>query len=234
MAYALTRERFERSPRPLTPFASSPSTVMDMGAFFCPKQEASTMNNATPHSDAAGGQEKVLYTEDEMRRAISRIAHEIVERNGGASGLLLVGMRTRGEPLAQRLAARIEEFEGARVPTATLDITAFRDDRRDPTGTPSATPREPLPVGLAESTIVLVDDVLFTGRSARAAIEALLAYGRPRRVQFAVLVDRGHRELPIRADYVGKNVPTSLGESIKVRLRETDGFDAVLLVRQPE
>ncbi len=190
-------------------------------------------DTTTSPTDAAGGQEKVLYTEDEMRRAISRIAHEIVERNGGASGLLLVGMRTRGEPLAQRLAARIEEFEGARVPTATLDITAFRDDRRE-RGAPSDAPREPLPVGLEESTIVLVDDVLFTGRSARAGIEALLAYGRPRRVQFAVLVDRGHRELPIRADYVGKNVPTSHSESIKVRLRETDGFDAVLLVREPE
>ena len=190
------------------------------------------MSDTTTPTDAAG-QEKVLYTEDEMRRAISRIAHEIVERNGGASGLLLVGMRTRGEPLAQRLAARIEEFEGARVPTATLDITAFRDDRGERTGAQD-TPREPLPVGLEESTIVLVDDVLFTGRSARAGIEALLAYGRPRRVQLAVLVDRGHRELPIRADYVGKNVPTSHSESIKVRLRETDGFDAVLLVRQPE
>jgi pyrimidine operon attenuation protein / uracil phosphoribosyltransferase len=190
-------------------------------------------DTTTSPTDAAGGQEKVLYTEDEMRRAISRIAHEIVERNGGASGLLLVGMRTRGEPLAQRLAARIEEFEGARVPMATLDITAFRDDRRE-RGASSDAPREPLPVGLEESTIVLVDDVLFTGRSARAGIEALLAYGRPRRVQLAVLVDRGHRELPIRADYVGKNVPTSHSESIKVRLRETDGFDAVLLVRQPE
>jgi pyrimidine operon attenuation protein/uracil phosphoribosyltransferase len=190
-------------------------------------------DTTTSPTDAAGGQEKVLYTEDEMRRAISRIAHEIVERNGGASGLLLVGMRTRGEPLAQRLAARIEEFEGVRVPTATLDITAFRDDRRE-RGASSDVPREPLPVGLEESTIVLVDDVLFTGRSARAGIEALLGYGRPRRVQLAVLVDRGHRELPIRADYVGKNVPTSHSESIKVRLRETDGFDAVLLVRQPE
>lgn len=194
------------------------------------------MSDTTSGTGTEGGQEKVLYTEDEMRRAISRIAHEIVERNGGASGLLLMGMRTRGEPLAQRLAARIEEFEGARVPTATLDITAFRDDRRERGAASSLpnTPREPLPVGLEENTIVLVDDVLFTGRSARAGIEALLAYGRPRRVQFAVLVDRGHRELPIRADYVGKNVPTSMSESIKVRLRETDGYDAVLLVRQPE
>jgi pyrimidine operon attenuation protein/uracil phosphoribosyltransferase len=191
------------------------------------------MSEMTSQTDAAGGQEKVLYTEDEMRRAISRIAHELVERNGGASGLLLVGMQTRGEPLAQRLAARIEEFEGVRVPTATLDITEFRDDRPGRAG-PHSAPREPLPVGLEASSVVLVDDVLFTGRSARAGIEALLAHGRPRRVQLAVLVDRGHRELPIRADYVGKNVPTSMSESIKVRLRETDGFDAVLLARQPE
>jgi pyrimidine operon attenuation protein/uracil phosphoribosyltransferase len=176
--------------------------------------------------------EKVLYNEEEMRRAISRIAHEIVERNSGAANLLLVGMRTRGYPLAQRLAARIEEFEGERVPTAVLDITDFRDDR--PRSDAYGKPREPLPVEPRDRVVVLVDDVLFTGRSARAGIEALLAHGRPRKVQLAVLVDRGHRELPIRADYVGKNVPTAMSESIKVRLRETDGYDAVLLARQPE
>jgi pyrimidine operon attenuation protein / uracil phosphoribosyltransferase len=176
--------------------------------------------------------EKVLYTEEEMRRAVSRIAHEIVERNGGAADVVLVGMRTRGFPIAQRLAARIEEFEGVRVVTATLDATDFRDDR--PRGESYGKPRDTLPVDIKDRVVVLVDDVLFTGRTARAGIEALLAHGRPRKVQLAVLVDRGHRELPIRADYVGKNVPTAMSESIKVRLRETDGFDAVLLARQPE
>jgi pyrimidine operon attenuation protein / uracil phosphoribosyltransferase len=193
-----------------------------------------------PETDAAQGmtgqestQEKVLYTEEEMRRAISRIAHEIIERNGGADALLLVGMRTRGVPLAERLAAKIEEFEDARVPTVMLDSTDFRDDRPGRAGAYSK-PRDPLPMDVAGCVVVLVDDVLFTGRTARAALEALLAYGRPRKVQLAVLVDRGHRELPIRADYVGKNVPTAMSERIRVRLRETDGYDAVLLVRQPE
>jgi len=180
-----------------------------------------------------GVQEKVLYTEEEMRRAISRLAHEIIERNGGAGDLLLVGMRTRGVPISQRLAAKIEEFEGAQVPTVMLDITDFRDDRPG-RAVAYSKPREPLAAEVAGSVVVLVDDVLFTGRTARAAMEALLAYGRPRKVQLAVLVDRGHRELPIRADYVGKNVPTAMSESIRVRLRETDGYDAVLLVRQPE
>jgi pyrimidine operon attenuation protein/uracil phosphoribosyltransferase len=177
-------------------------------------------------------QEKVLYTEDEMRRAISRMAHEVVERNSGANDLVLIGLRTRGGPLARRLAARIGELEGIRVPVAELDITGHRDDlgerprqREEP---------EPLGVEVQGKVVVLVDDVLFTGRSARAALDALLDYGRPRKVQLAVLVDRGHRELPIRADYVGKNVPTSHTESIGVRLSETDGYDAVALRREPE
>jgi pyrimidine operon attenuation protein/uracil phosphoribosyltransferase len=176
--------------------------------------------------------DKVILTADEMRRAISRIAHEIVERNGGASDLVLVGLRTRGGPLAARLAARIAELEQVAVPLAELDITPYRDDRpRD------QSPREhivtPLPVAIAGRVVVLVDDVLFTGRSARCALDALLDHGRPRKIQLAVLIDRGHRELPIRADYAGKNIPTALTESIAVRLRETDGVDAVLLVRQP-
>lgn len=187
------------------------------------------------HSGMAAAQdtaEKVLYTEEEMRRAVSRIAHEIVERNSGAGDVVLIGMRTRGAPIAARLAARIEEFEGVRVPTATLDATDFRDDR--PRDDSYGKPRGSLEVDVRDRVIVLVDDVLFTGRTARAGMEALLAHGRPHKVQLAVLVDRGHRELPIRADYVGKNVPTAMSESIKVRLRETDGFDAVLLARQPE
>ncbi|HEX8033731.1 MAG TPA: bifunctional pyr operon transcriptional regulator/uracil phosphoribosyltransferase PyrR [Ktedonobacterales bacterium] len=178
-------------------------------------------------------QDKVIYNEDEMRRAISRMAHEIVERNAGARDLVLIGLRTRGVPLAERLVERIAEFEGVTVPTATLDTTAYRDDLPERSARLS-TPREPLPVEIEDRVVVLVDDVLYTGRTARAALEALLDHGRPRKVQLAVMVDRGHRELPIRADYVGKNIPTAMSESIRVSLRETDGLDAVLLRHQPE
>lgn len=180
-----------------------------------------------------GGPGTVIFTEEEMRRAISRIAHEIIERNGGAGELLLVGLRSRGVPLAERLSARIAEFESVAVPTASLDIRQYRDDLPD-RATRLAEPHQPLPISITGSVVVLVDDVLFTGRTVRAALEALLDYGRPRRVQLAVLVDRGHRELPIRADFVGKNVPTAMSESVHVQLRETDGQDAVVLVRRPE
>ena len=182
-------------------------------------------------SEDSAEQQKLLYNEDEMRRAISRMAHEMLERNGGAGNLVLVGLRTRGAPLARRLAKRIEELESVAVPVAELDITSHRDDLPR---SASPTPHEPLPVEVEGRVVVLVDDVLFTGRTARAALEALLDSGRPRRAQLAVLVDRGHRELPIRADYVGKNVPTALNESIAVRLTETDGYDGVLLHREPE
>jgi pyrimidine operon attenuation protein / uracil phosphoribosyltransferase len=171
---------------------------------------------------------KVIFNEEEMRRAISRIAHEILERNVGASDLVLVGLHTRGLPLAHRLAERINALESIAVPVYELDVTSYRDDRP----TPPTRPTLNLPV--AGKTVVLVDDVLFTGRTTRAAIDALVAAGRPRRVQLAVMVDRGHRELPIRADYVGKNVPTALSESIRVHLRETDGADAVILAPSPE
>jgi pyrimidine operon attenuation protein/uracil phosphoribosyltransferase len=175
----------------------------------------------------------VIFTEEEMRRAISRIAHEIIERNGGAGELLLVGLRSRGVPIAERLSARIAEFESVAVPTASLDIRRYRDDLPD-RATRLAEPHQSLPLSITGSVVVLVDDVLFTGRTVRAALEALLDYGRPRKVQLAVLVDRGHRELPIRADFVGKNVPTAMSESVHVQLRETDGQDAVVLVRRPE
>src|SRR6185437_15137769 len=155
---------------------------------------------------------KIIFSEEEMRRAISRIAHEILERNAGARNLVLVGLHTRGIPLARRLAERINALEGIAVPVHELDITNYRDDR------PAQQPMEraPLDLPVAGKTVVLVEA------------------GRPRRVQLAVMVDRGHRELPIRADYVGKNVPTALSESIHVRLREIDGLDAVALVPAPE
>lgn len=180
-------------------------------------------------------QGKLILTEDEMRRAIARIAHEIVERNSGAADLVLVGLRTRGVPLAKRLATRIRDLEALEpvdVPVGELDTAPYRDDRprecaREHTRSERAT--APLSCPVTDRVVVLVDDVLFTGRTVRCALDALLDYGRPRKVQLAVLIDRGHRELPIRADYVGKNMPTARGESIAVRLRETDGSDAVLL-----
>ena len=186
--------------------------------------------SASDTTGRATGVGKTIFSEEEMRRAISRIAHEILERNAGARDLVLVGLHTRGIPLARRLAERIAALEGIAVPVLELDITNYRDDR------PARQPLEhaPLDLPVAGQTVVLVDDVLFTGRTTRAAIDALVDAGRPRRVQLAVMVDRGHRELPIRADYVGKNIPTALTESIHVRLREIDGADAVVLVPAPE
>ena len=179
--------------------------------------------------------EKVIFNDVEMRRAISRIAHEIVERNHGASELILLGLRRRGGPLAQRLAERIREQEGVEPPVAELDVSDYRDDLpdRNTRSAERAARQQALPVAVEGRVVVLVDDVLFTGRTSRAALEAVLDYGRPQRIQLAVLVDRGHRELPIRADYVGKNVPTALSERIAVRLRETDETDAVVLIRRP-
>lgn len=172
-----------------------------------------------------------IMSADDMRRALARIAHEIVERNGGADDLVLVGLQTRGAPLAARLAEKIGEFEAASVPVVALDASPFRDDRAP--GEPVAQ-TQPLPVPIVGRVVVLVDDVLFTGRTARCALDALLSQGRPHKIQLAVLIDRGHRELPIRADYVGKNIPTALNEVVRVRLRETDGADAVLLTRAGE
>jgi len=171
--------------------------------------------------------EKMLMSQDEVRRALSRIAHEILERNRGVDGLVLVGMHTKGVPLAHRLAERIHQFEDREVPVGSLDIRLYRDDI--PVRGLASNPSTDIPVSIADMKVVVVDDVLFTGRSIRAAMDALMDLGRPRLIQLAVLIDRGHRELPVRADYVGKNIPTSLDERVEVRLTEVDGADAVVL-----
>lgn len=174
---------------------------------------------------------KVVLEGPDMRRALKRLAHEVLERNGGASEVLLVGIHRRGVPLAERLSDEIESIEGEAPPVGTLDVSFYRDDLR------IRTPREiattDVPFAVDGKVVVLVDDVLFTGRTIRAAIDALVDFGRPRLVQLAVLVDRGHRELPIRADFIGKNVPTSPDQDVEVRLLATDGADEVRVVDRP-
>ena len=167
---------------------------------------------------------------DDLRRALVRIAHEIVEGNGGTDGLVMVGVHSRGVPLAQRLAALVREHEGVEVPVGSLDITYYRDDLTKIAHAPIVKRTEAMPE-LTGKTVVLVDDVLFTGRTVRAALDAITDHGRPTAVRLAVVVDRGHRELPIRPDHVGKNLPTSLDENVQVRLAETDGVDEVLIAR---
>lgn len=176
--------------------------------------------------------EKQILDADGLRRALTRIAHEILERNGGAHDLILVGMRSRGAPLAHRLSSLISQFEGTAVPVGELDITMFRDDLELRITRPAIQPTV-IPRDLTGTTVVLVDDVLYTGRTVRAAMDALLSFGRARQIQLAVIVDRGHRELPIRADYVGKNLPTARHELVEVRLREVDGIDEVVLLSHP-
>jgi len=166
-----------------------------------------------------------IMTADEIRRAVIRISHEIVEKQAGTSGLVLVGIQRRGVPLARRLAASILENEGEQLPVGALDIEFYRDDAR--LGHAPLVKGTDLPFEVDGSTVVLVDDVLYTGRTIRAAMDALRDFGRPQAVRLAVLVDRGHRELPIRADHVGKNVPTSREEVVRVRVNEVDGEDAV-------
>src|SRR5215475_9609624 len=183
-------------------------------------------NAVLNRAEASAG--KTVLTSEEIRRALSRIAHEILERTHGGEGVVLLGIPTRGVYLARRLAARIGEFEGAPVPHGSLDVTMHRDDLRlRPARALQRT--EVPPDGVDGKTVVLVDDMLFSGRTVRAALDALNDIGRPRAVQLAVLVDRGHRELPIRADYVGKNLPTADREMVRVLLTETDGEDSVLL-----
>src|SRR5215213_9957812 len=160
---------------------------------------------------------------DRMSRALTRIAHEILERNRGLDEIALVGIRTRGVPLARRLARALKEINGDDVPTGALDITLYRDDlMRNAVGPQPVIRRTEIPFSIDDRKILLVDDVLYTGRTIRAALDALIDFGRPRAIQLIVLIDRGHRELPIKADYVGKNVPTSLRESVQVRLQEID------------
>ena len=170
----------------------------------------------------------VMDTAD-IGRALTRIAHEVVERNKGAAGLVVVGIHTRGVPLARRLAARLGEIEGRPVPAGALDVTMYRDDIG--LRPPGATRDTDLPFDLAGTVVVLVDDVLYTGRTIRAALDALTDFGRPRAIQLAVLVDRGHRELPLRADYVGKNLPTAPDQAVRVLLEETDGLDGVVVLQ---
>ncbi|MDQ6672902.1 MAG: bifunctional pyr operon transcriptional regulator/uracil phosphoribosyltransferase PyrR [Chloroflexota bacterium] len=177
------------------------------------------------------GQKKLLGTDD-IRRAVARLAHEVVERNHGVDSVVLVGLRTRGLPLARRLQQRILEFEGAEVPLGELDISLYRDDVHQ--RAPRALSPTSIPVDVSDKTVVLVDDVLYTGRTIRAALDALIDLGRPRAIQLVCLVDRGHRELPIRPDYVGKNVPTSRHEKVAVRLEEVDGVDEVALIAPAE
>jgi pyrimidine operon attenuation protein / uracil phosphoribosyltransferase len=179
-------------------------------------------------SPVAGRDGLSVLDAEEIRRALTRIAHEILERTRGGGGVLLLGIPTRGVPLARRLAVLIGEFEGLEVPCGSLDVTMHRDDLR--LHPARALGRTDLPPGGVDGkTVVLVDDVLFSGRTVRAALDALNDLGRPRAVQLAVLVDRGHRELPIRADYVGKNLPTSQREVVHVLLSEVDGQDSVMI-----
>jgi pyrimidine operon attenuation protein/uracil phosphoribosyltransferase len=167
---------------------------------------------------------------DRMSRALTRIAHEILERNRGLDEIALVGIRSRGVPLARRLARTLREINGDDVPTGALDITLYRDDlMRQPVGPQPVVRRTEIPFSIDDRKILLVDDVLYTGRTIRAALDALIDFGRPRAIQLIVLVDRGHRELPIKADYVGKNVPTSLRQSVQVRLEEIDDVDEVMI-----
>jgi pyrimidine operon attenuation protein/uracil phosphoribosyltransferase len=168
-----------------------------------------------------------IATAEDMTRALQRMAHEVLERNKGSHQLVLMGIRTRGVPLAQRLATAIRDIEGTEVPCGSLDVTLYRDDYA--TAGPRPVGKTDFPVDVDGRTVVLVDDVLYTGRTIRAAMDAVMDVGRPTAIQLAVLVDRGHRELPIRADFVGKNLPTAPRQDVQVRLAEHDGDDAVLL-----
>lgn len=194
-------------------------------------KEAFLSATRDPSPGGARMREKELMNEADMRRGLTRIAHEIIERNQGVQDLAIIGMRTRGVPLAQRLAQLLESFEGQPVPVGALDVTLYRDDL-GLRGLRSKVQPTHIPIDIRGKRVILVDDVLFTGRTTRAALDALIDLGRPRSVQLAVMVDRGHRELPIRPDYVVKNLPTSFQEDVQVRLQEVDGVDQVVIIEE--
>lgn len=173
---------------------------------------------------------KIIMTAEDIRRTLARISHEIIEGNKVLDDLILVGIRTRGVPLAKRLAANIEKFENLKLHVGALDFSLYRDDLSS-LETPPAVQHTKIPTDIDGKSVILVDDVLYTGRSIRAAMDALIDLGRPRLIQLAVLIDRGHREMPIRADYVGKNIPSARDEEIQVCLVETDGVDEVAIVK---
>jgi pyrimidine operon attenuation protein/uracil phosphoribosyltransferase len=173
-----------------------------------------------------------ILSEQDFQRIVTRLAHEILEKNRGSENLVIIGIRTRGAFLATRLSKKIEEIEGKKIPTGFLDITLYRDDFRTRLKQPAVEVTN-IPFKIDEQNIVLVDDVLYTGRTIRSALDALMDFGRPSLIHLAVLVDRGHRELPIRPDFVGKNIPTSIGEEVNVLMTEIDKVDKVLLVEQP-
>lgn len=176
---------------------------------------------------------KIIMTSEDIRRTLARIAHEIIERNRNLESVVLVGVHTRGVPIARRLSQTVERFAGVSLPVGALDISPYRDDLAN-LNYQAVVRHTDIPVRIVGKVVVLVDDVLYTGRSTRAAMDALIDLGRPQAVQLAVLVDRGHRELPIRADYVGKNIPSSRDEEIQVRLVETDGVDEVVIVKNSQ
>jgi len=200
-----------------------------------PKGRDRSHSSSSPSASSASGPAaqppRAVLEGPDINRALMRIAHEILERTKGAGDVVLLGIPTRGVPLAARLARYVEQFEGARVPHGSLDVTMYRDDLRLRPARALGATRLPS-CGIDDRLVVLVDDVLFSGRTVRAALDALNDLGRPRAVQLAALVDRGHRELPIRADYVGKNLPTAKSETVKVYLEEVDGRDAVVLIKK--
>ena len=186
-------------------------------------------------SDPPGVIVPVVMAADQVARTVTRIAHEIVERHRTLDDLALVGIRTRGVPIARRLSAVLHDITDVAVPTGVLDITLYRDDlMRHPVGPQPVLRKTEIEFSIDDRRILLVDDVLYTGRTVRAAFDALIDFGRPRSIELVVLVDRGHRELPIKADYVGKNLPTSLRQSVQVRLEEVEGVDEVVLEDAPE
>jgi len=195
------------------------------------------MTETSPKAKSAGPDPQLrpmmekarIMSEDDMRRAISRLSHEIIERNGGPSDIVICGIRTRGAYLAERIVRKIAEIERIKVPLGILDITLYRDDLQTVAKQPVVRSTQ-IPVSIVDKHVVLVDDVLYTGRTIRAAMDEVIDFGRPKTIQLAVLVDRGHREFPIRADYVGKNVPTSQTEIVKVQFAEVDGRDSVTVL----